>query len=351
MDSHMRKDGSRAQMQSMLHQKGSPSWVPPSFPAQATDTKPGETGGVKAAEPSASASEEGYSRFYNTFGSLLNRLSAPLGFAGLPLIAEEPSAEPAPAPEPVPQRRSRAKPPGSSSLDPQLSNIYSGAALRALALARDPQNPNDSFYVVPKTGGTASYANILTFDQKEKRRMAASLHGDDDLLADIDEDDFVDANETQTPLPPGFQKRLGRNRSEKELRNVVEELYTENQGLKNMLDKLSKRLHAFEANAQNSHMALQESMRFMRPGSPLSSSGGKLGLGSGGSDDASKKRMAELEAELALVLKQNDTLEKQNDKLQKNLDVYRDKWEKLKAGARARREAQSSSTAGAEPPK
>ncbi len=101
-----------------------------------------------------------------------------------------------------------------------------------------------------------------------------------------------------------------------------------------MLDKLSKRLHAFEANAQNSHMALQESIRFMRPGSPLSSSGGKPAPTV---DEGLKTRMKELEDELALAVKQRERLEKENGRMEKNLEMYRDKWEKLKAGAKARR--------------
>ena len=50
--------------------------------------------------------------------------------------------------------------------------------------------------------------------------------------------------------------------------NVVEELYIENKSLKDCIDKLSKRLHAFEMSAQSSTLALQESVRLMRPTSP-----------------------------------------------------------------------------------
>lgn len=323
-------------MQSMLHQKGKPSWIPPSHTSPTlTEPKAAELVPPKEEPAAGESSEEGFSRFYNTFGSIFNRLSAPLAFAGLPLITEESATEVAATPETSPKKRTRPK---SATItlnqEPDLSQIYSKAALRALS--RDGHGPNDSFYVVPKTGHTASYANILSFDQKEKRRMAASIHADDgDALEGIDEDDFVDARETQGSLSPGVKKRLGRT----QLENVVEELYTENASLKDMLDKLSKRLHAFEANAQNSHLALQESMRLIRPNSPTSASGGPKAQGA---DETLRRRNAELEEQLAKQAKQMEVLEKEYGRMERTLVKYRDKWDKLKAGAKARREAQGS---------
>jgi len=336
-----RKDGSKVHMQNMLHQSGKPSWVPPPVVAPAPPESRHSENDAPTDDNGSSPGDEGYSRFYSTFGSIFNRLSAPLAFAGLPLIAEEPVPEPVPAAEHPAQRRNRTRASQASVPDPELSKVYSKAALRALS--RDGHGPTDSFYVVPKTGHTVSYANILSFDQKEKRRIAASIHGEDDLLGDLDEDDFVDARESQSGLSPAIKKRLGKSRTEKELQNVIEELFTENQGLKDMLDKLSKRLHAFEVNAQNSHMALQESIRFMRPGSPLSSSGtGKAPVG----DDAVRGRNKELEERLAFATEQMEKMEKDRARMEKNLEVYRDKWEKLKAGAKARREAQGPSAPG-----
>jgi len=331
-------------MQNMLHQKNKPSWTPP-LPGSLTSLS--ETRHIESQAPkveeSISQSEEGFSRFYNTFGSLINKLSAPLAFAGLPLIAEEPATESSTSvPEPpVSNKGNRMK--ASVMAEPELSRIYSKATLEAIR-----GGPSESFLIVPKTGGTASYANILSYDKKEQRRMAASLQGDDDSLAgDLDEDDFVVAVEQALPPSPAFKQRLGRGHTDKELRNVIEELHTENVALKDTLDKLSKRLHAFEANAQNSHIALQESMRFMRPSSPMSSSGGGRLVSVGGGDEALQKKNKELEEELARAIQQISMLEKENGRMDKNLKLYRDKWEKLKAGAKARREAQGSSDSNA----
>ncbi|EPE02237.1 hypothetical protein F503_01675 [Ophiostoma piceae UAMH 11346] len=367
--------GSRAQMQTVLQQtQTKPSWVPPSLQTPQSQ-QPQMFVGTDADEVDSDSGEakadDGFSRFYNRFGSIINRLSAPLAFAGLPLVAEEPAPEEVstPAPQQTQERpargqqkqhqnakqqegqrapsRSRATSQlsniaasaysyynsygGSGNAEPDLSQIYSHAALRAIGASGG--NPNDSFYVVPKTGHTASYANILSFDQKEKRRMAASIHGGDDL-ADLknapiaeedDQDDFVDAKERPTQVQKSSRASGSRMHNAKSSApdHVLEELYTENQGLKDMLDKLSRRLHAFEASAQSSHMALQESMR--------------LNIDGVDSDNAVGKN---LEEELARVMARLEESERERAHQEKTLQKYRDKWEKLKAGAKARREAQ-----------
>ncbi|KAL1855684.1 hypothetical protein VTK73DRAFT_8531 [Phialemonium thermophilum] len=209
----------------------------------------------------------------------------------------------------------------------------------------DTHGANDSFYVVPTSGHTLSYANILSFEQKEKRRTAASHTGDRAEATDeADLDDFVDAAESQAAMSPELKKRMGSARSEKHLQNVVEELYLENKSLKEMLDKLSRRLHAFELNSQSSHLALAQSLRLQRPGSPTSSSGG-AGAGAG-SEELLRKRNQELEAQLAEAIRRLESLEKDHRKLQETVEKYRDRWEKLKAGAKARREAQGSADHG-----
>ncbi|GAB1316682.1 MIT domain-containing protein [Madurella fahalii] len=345
LEVHPRREGSaRSKGPDPLDQARKPSWVPPvikedsvSEPPKSPNPEPG----------SPAPSEDGFSRFYSTFGSLINRLSAPLAFAGLPLIAEEsaPASSASPAPEPAP-RRPRHRP-SSSSAEPDLSKIYSRATLHSLA--RDGHGPNDSFYVVPTSGHTASYASILNHENKEKRRMAASLHRGDGNDDNEDDDDFVDARESQVPaqpLSPTLRKRLGSrsSRSDKDLRNMLEELQLENASLKDVLDKVSKRLHSFELNSQTSHLALARSLRLQRPGSPLSSSGGG-GQGSGG-DEVLRKRNRELEEQLTEMGKRMAELERDHVKLQQTVEKYRERWEKLKAGAKARREAQGQANDG-----
>lgn len=332
LDPHPRRDGSRTKMQSLIDH-GKPAWVPP-MPAESARPE----NRVKSAAPASPRTESapavvddgGYTRFYNTFGSIMNKISAPLAFAGLPLIQEESSvSEELESPQTSPKRtRVRSSP--TSSIDQDLSKIYSKATMRALV--REGHNAHESFYVVPTSGHTMSYANILSYAEKEKRRLEASGHGSLEGQ-DEDDEDFVDARETLVPLSPGAKRRIGRARSGKELANTIEELSEENKSLKDMMDKLTKRLHAFEASAQNPAMALAESYRVMRPGSPMSPGSGKLG------DDAARRRTKEIEEELAAATKHIERLEKDSRKMQKTLDKYREKWEVLKAGAKARRGA------------
>lgn len=342
VDSATRNSGSRTKMQHMLDSKTGkpkPSWVPPTQPLSQSSRPPLIDEAVENdSAPENAPADEGFSRFYSTFGSIINRLSTPLAFAGLPLITEESNAE-QPEPEVSPQKRNRGKivpPPGE---EPDLSKIYSKAALRAVH--RDGHAVNDSFYVVPTSGHTVSYANILNFDQKERRRaIAASLHdGDVEAADDPEEDDFVDARESQVSVSPSIKRRVGKSQTERDLYNVIEELNTENASLKSMLDRVTKRLQLFEASAQHSRLALADSMRIARPGSPMSHSGGAPGQVV---DEALKRKNQELEEELLTASKQFEMLEKDNKRLRHNLDKYRDKWESLKAGAKARRDAAQS---------
>lgn len=455
--------GPQAQMQSVLQQQqgasatGKPSWVPPTpqqrpQPQTQGDMFVGTDAEDSHAAATAQVADEGFARFYNRFGSIINRLSAPLAFAGLPLITEETSsttdgtggrdeteaadagqtpaskASSLPSSQAAPRRSaSTGRAPRSltsmltsvtsaasaaAAAEPDLSQIYSRAALRAIGRDSGGGSGNDSFYVVPKTGHTASYANILSFDQKEKRRqMAASIHGGGDAtipevpeedeegegaamaralgggggLDEDDEDDvdFVDAKDqpagaataTATATSGGLLRGTrmhpfggggggGRGGGSKAGGGyLVEELYTENQGLKDALDKLSRRLHAFEASAQQSHMALQESMRFMRPGSPSGGGGGGGGssasisalreaaapLAGGDSGTSSSSDQAalarknrDLEEELARMVQRLEASEKERAHQEKSLQRYRERWEKLRAGAKARRDAQGS---------
>jgi hypothetical protein len=285
------------------------------------------------AEPAATPNDEGFSRFYSTFENILSKLSAPLAFAGLPLISEEDPTSQTTDPSTSAGRKAKTQKERSGS-EPELTKYISRAALRATAAGH---SGNDSFYVVPPSGHTLSYAHILSFAEKEKRRLAASMHSEDpDLFADPnDEDDFFDAKETPAPISPTSSRRFavgGRRLSGKEMENKVEELDLENKSLKEVVDKLSKRLHAFEMAAQNSSMALQESMRLMRPMSP---GGGVVGTGSGG--ETLRKRVAELEQHVELGGKEIERLGRENEKLKSVVVRYRERWEKLKEGAKTRR--------------
>ncbi|KAH8651812.1 hypothetical protein BGZ60DRAFT_473558 [Tricladium varicosporioides] len=335
LESHPRRDGKRTKVPNSIpeHPTAQPSWLPPpqASPHKASSqTSTTRESAVAEVASNTTSEDDGFSRFYNTW-NIFTKLSAPLAFGGLPLGGKESS--PNPEPEivvPVKRRTSNSK--ERTSAEPDLSKYISRAALRATT--RDGHSGNDSFYVVPTAGHTVSYAQILSFDQKEKRRLAASAHDENpELFPDPnEEDDFVDARETPMPQSPRKgSKRVGG----KDLENKVEELDMENKSLKDCIDKLSKRLHAFEMGAQKSSMALQESMRFIRSASPARE--GLPGQSFGG-DEALKRRVLELEEHVDLSGKEIDRLGRENEKLKTVVARYRDRWERLKEGAKTRRE-------------
>lgn len=328
LETHRRR---HANIPQSMPEYSQPSWIPPTqSPSRKAEPLTGTSRTSALAEPAAPAtSDEGFSRFYSAFENVISKLSAPLAFAGLPLISEEDSTPT------IPETSNTKKVKGQkerTSSDPDLTKYISRAALRATA---GGHSANDSFYVVPPSGHTVSYAHILSFAEKERRRLAASMHSENpNLFADPDEDDFFDAKEMPGPVSPTSTSRRftfgGKRLSGKEMEVRVEELDLENKSLKEVVDKLSKRLHTFEMAAQNSSMALQESMRLMRPMSPAREPTG--------GDSVLRQRVAELEEHVALGGKEIQRLGRENDKLKEVLARYRERWEKLKEGAKTRRD-------------
>ncbi|CZT52093.1 uncharacterized protein RSE6_13344 [Rhynchosporium secalis] len=334
-----RKDGKRSKVSDSIPENSQPSWVPPAV----VSPKKAEQ---NAAE-STTANDEGFSRFYNTFESILSKLSAPLAFAGLPLISEEQES----APEVAKGAKTRPTSKERATPESDLTKFISRAALRASA--REGQSGNDSFYIVPTAGGTIPYAAIVSYSEKEKRRLAASMHSENnDLFANPNhntsfdgDDDFVDARESFTPMPASRTLVRGSSRkiSTRETEHKVEELDMENKSLKDCIDKLSKRLHAFEMSAQQNTTALQESIRLTRNMSPARESSfsspisGRNPNGAAENEDM-KRRVLELEQHVALGGKEIERLGKDNEKLKAIIARYRDRWEKLKEGAKTRRD-------------
>ncbi len=225
-------------------------------------------------------------------------------------------------------------------------------------------NPSESFYVVPTTGGTISYAEIMNRADREQAR-GLRHHRQTSNLSNISEDDFVDAQSTILPNnrtssrdtaggggPSRFARRGGGGAAEKEAKvngKTMEELALENQALKHLSDTLSRRLHVFEMSAQTSSAALAQSIRSLHR-SPLTTpllspenSRGKnsskgMDVAVAGGDATMAKRIAELED----ILRKSDARarkkEEENAKLKETITKYREKWDSLKAGAKARRE-------------
>lgn len=291
----------------------------------------GDSGtGIRPNEDSAGVastkSDDPFNRFYATFESLFSRLSAPLAFAGLPLTAdsEDGSAlKQATSQKPATQVKSsqRPKPKTRATASPEYSRLFSSAAIRAL---RDEGgaaglNTTESFYVVPTSGGTIPYSNILgRHSQHQKRADAEASREDEDLS-----DEFVDARETPGNSPRITRKGVPAQKSDGG--KTLEELELENTGLRSICDELSRRLWQFEVSSQMSQQALHQSIRAGLQGSPAASEAG----GGGG---------PELGARLKDLEKEMGGLKKENEKLKGVVGKYRERWERLKEGAKMRRE-------------
>ena len=328
-----------------------PSWTPP-----AATQKHEEQLQDEATESSTDAP---FQQFYNTFESLMSKLSAPLAFAGLPLTTTT-------APPSTPQAAettaaaSSAKSKDSKSPAPAIpitaesldySQLISQAALRAVRDGVPSSNPAESFYVVPTEGGMASYSEII----QRTARDVSSRHNRQLSNISEDNDDFVDARETvPSPLAADFSapgtavhSRRGSARPAPGMSKVdgktMEELALENQTLREYLDLTAKRLRVFELSAQSSSAALAQSIRSLQRSpsiTPENSRGRTDGSssGRGKGDEKARARIAELEEILRKNDKELQRREKENAKLKDVVVRYREKWEKLKEGARARRE-------------
>ena len=272
------------------------------------------------------ASEDPFSRFYSTFGNLISTLSAPLAFAGLPLGSEVPSKGSV-------NNQSKTVSPSSSRVaaDPDLARFFSRAALHAVRDEHGGFGGAESFYVVPTTGGTMSYAGMLS-----NTRQGSNV-------TEEDEAEFVDASETPQPNSPGLPRQReprpgnGGRRPGVKGGKTWEELAVENETLKAVVLDLGDRLRAFELGAQRSSRALHASVR------GLSSPTGSVTAGSGAPSlpgiegmKVLQEKLRENEEELKGLKKENKRLLRENQKFIGVIERYRERWEMLKVNARER---------------
>ena len=123
----------------------------------------------------------------------------------------------------------------------------------------------------------------------------------------------------------------------------MEELQLENEALRALADHVSRRLLEFEMGAQTSSLALQRSIRAMQ-GPVASASTGAIDIGaSGGAGVGSnvkehEARAAALDEQVAELKREKERMGRENEKLRGVVGRYRERWEKLKEGARVRRE-------------
>lgn len=329
-------------------------WSPPT-PSSTQVTTQQVVPGAAGSEVSAytANSDDAFNRFYTAFDGLVSKVTGPLAFAGIQVGMGNPSSR-------EQGRKSSAKTKldrdpavldrSAGAGDSDVNKLFSRAALRSVknGSGAGPGNPAESFYVVPTTGGTMSYAGVLS--RAEKQTLKNSV--------DEGEEDFVDARET--PSSPemrhsGNGSRVWADRrstSDKPntLQNpkTIEEMQMENETLRNLTDKLSKRLHMWEVNSQTSSVALQQSIRMIHHQNTGSPNPGHLqGAVANTSPTATMTmppavadhdaRVKELEEQIQRSEKKLESATHENSKLKDVLGRYRDRWEKLKEGAKTRR--------------
>lgn len=133
-------------------------------------------------------------------------------------------------------------------------------------------------------------------------------------------------------------RRRGKQNGSAAGARTMEELQLENETMKTLLDQTSRRLLEFEMSAQSSSVALQRSIRHLSNASKgASAAGAGAGDGEKERDREAEERMRRMEEEVLAKVKEMKRMERENEKLKGVVGRYRDRFESIKAGARARR--------------
>jgi hypothetical protein len=261
--------------------------------------------------------DEGFTKFYSelTTGTM-SKLSSVLAYAGLPLRPEDVRLN---ASELSPRDTVRA------NHDPNVNKFFSKAALEAVEDEHRQRGtlgaafaPTESFYVVPATGMTKSFAQMA----------ARNL----DKLGEDDEDDFVDAKEAQGDSSPN-QSRAGQKAAAHPYDKTAtkEELKLQNETMKQTIDELANRLRQFELHAQDASMAaLTQSVASIHPGPS--------------SNAAMLERIQQLEQQVEREAEKAQSYETRCAKQEKQMKQWKSYYDNLKD--RAKQKARAKEAAG-----
>ncbi|KAH9827674.1 hypothetical protein Tdes44962_MAKER00400 [Teratosphaeria destructans] len=278
---------------------------------------------AQAAKAKKAEEDDKFARFYSSITTgTMSKLSSALAYAGLPLNAED-----------VKEATPPAK--GVSSVrandGPNVKRIFSKAALEAVEEDNRSRGkhghfgPAESFYVVPSTGMTQSFAQI------------AKRHSGLGDLAEEDEGEFVDAREAQAPPSPKHHRSgssAQKSRRSSSAQHTQEEIELENATMKETLSHMAERLRQFEMHAQDANMAaLTHSVASVRA------------AGATGAGDAERIKLLEQEAERRA--EEYRKLEALAAKQEKQLKLYKVKYDGLKEGAKAKQKAKEAELAAA----
>ncbi|KAI9711986.1 MAG: hypothetical protein M1820_001694 [Bogoriella megaspora] len=295
-----------------------------------------ERDGSRETQTATSASQPGnddsFQKFYSSLKDRIYSLPSYLAFAGLPLSPTSESSE-------MPTAQSISKAPTNgfttntrATVDASVNNLFSPAALRAVKEDQPTGfGGTESFYVVPTTGGTVSYAGILgREDSGQGLRFSTGSGGAEGEGSD----EYVDALERPVPGSPRVVRtRDGLRQGGK----TMEELLLENSNLRRGIDILSNRLAQWEVGSQAQSMALRQSVMAERAGVEHDETNTKV-KGKANRDTNNSNNDSVSEEEKKRYEERIAKLELEKEKLTSVVVRYRERWEKLKEGARTRRE-------------
>ena len=280
---------------------------------------------LQSAKKSKTAEDdEGFAKFYsNLTTGTMSKLSSVLAYAGLPLAAED--SRPDQSSKPQSSRRTV-----SAGNEADVKKIFSKAALDAIEDEHRQRGtfgqgfaPAESFYMVQRTGGTVSYADITKTHQQQLAE-----------LVEEEEPEFVDAKEAPGPPSPTVSRLSQQQRGSFGSPRTQEELELENTTLKQTLEQVAGRLAAFEAHAQDASMAaVTQSMVSIRP-EPS---------GAGQGDAAVQDRLRQLERQVEQQAEERQKLEAHAIKLEKMNRKWKARWDDVENRAKERTKAKRES--------
>ena len=173
------------------------------------------------------------------------------------------------------------------------------------------------------------YASILARQQNQYGAHHTRTMSRDSTGLSEDLDEFVDARESPGSESPVMSRTRKRGPNQKSM----EELQLENESLRGVLDEMSRRLWQFEMGAQMGSVALHQSIR-----ASMSKGPGDSGSPAASNDGGADGRLVVLEEDMKRQKKEIERMGRENDKLKGVVGRYRERWEKLKEGARTRRQ-------------
>ncbi|KAI5797717.1 hypothetical protein EDC01DRAFT_651115 [Geopyxis carbonaria] len=331
----------------------------PEYSSKPTTSPPSLISPEQPSSPGKAASDEPFTKFYSSLNSLIHRIGSPftasLAFAGLPVGEDAKDNE----------ARTDILPTGWT---------HGRGRGRNFGLENDTAG-GESFYVVPVTGGTMTYAGVVQRENgREPDGSSASVRQIKKYPSKNGNDEVIIADSRQQQQQP--RRRHVEFERDEELSRFTgyekthEELQLENATLRRSLESLTRAMSKWQKKSRESESMLKNSIMAMSknnnqtgmdilsqvqrrswlhvPSSDendiddLYSEGRRVGeLELVREEENQKIRELEaqnkqLQADFAESQSQIHGLDRENEKLRGVINKYKEKWERLRESAKRR---------------